>query len=152
MGSQRRVGEVKEGFLISSFFILSLVIAMIVGGCSTDQALQEKGQKPTEAEVQFASYYRSWKNSEHLDHKHALNEIDCADSHGDRAPKQGLTKAQCLECHESYESIAKTAPIHTMLIQPHFRDHEVECSDCHKVHKASVLVCSECHHFDIKVP
>ena len=138
---------------VAGLFILSNVIVIFPGGCFTNLALHKNGQKTTaKTEEKLAFYYQSWETSEHLDHKHALKEISCADCHGGPAPKEGPSEEQCLECHGSYQEVAEKAPIHTMIIQPHFSDQEVECDACHKAHKKSVLVCNECHHFDIRVP
>lgn len=153
MDGPERIGKVKGTVVVIVLFMLATVISIFPGGCSTDQALQKNGQKITkEVGDQLAAYYKSWESSGYLDHKHALKEIGCVVCHAAPIPKEGLSKEQCLECHGSYEEVAKKAPIHVMAIHSHFSDQEVECNSCHKAHKKSVLICNECHHFDIKVP
>ncbi|WP_165657647.1 cytochrome c3 family protein, partial [Sutterella wadsworthensis] len=36
---------------------------------------------------------------------------------------------------------------------PHYSHlGDVNCTDCHKGHKKSELMCNSCHQFDLKVP
>lgn len=68
------------------------------------------------------------------------------------APKAGakVKKQVCQGCH-SYEQLAKqTAKVEP---NPHYSHlGDVNCTDCHKGHKKSELMCNSCHQFDLKVP
>ncbi|ACD94669.1 cytochrome c3 family protein [Trichlorobacter lovleyi] len=88
---------------------------------------------------------------------HATMGFKCADCHKTDAPQAGPTNEACLSCHGSYEQLAaKTKPKH--IANPadkeaHANPHEshmgpINCTDCHRTHKPSELVCGQCHTFD----
>ena len=53
--------------------------------------------------------------------------------------------------YAQYEQLAKqTAKVEP---NPHYSHlGDVNCTDCHKGHKKSELMCNSCHQFDLKVP
>ncbi|SJZ57336.1 Cytochrome c3 [Trichlorobacter thiogenes] len=87
---------------------------------------------------------------------HATMGFKCADCHKTDAPQAGPTNEACLACHESYEKLAqKTKPkkINPADKESHANPHEshmgpINCTDCHRTHKPSELVCGQCHTFD----
>jgi hypothetical protein len=112
------------------------------------------------------TFYRSWVQSNDSAHRHALASITCRSCHprsignllhdswaavtGDykpRLPSAGLTKKECLGCHESYAALAQRTA--HLKINPH-QTHlgEEECSHCHKMHDKSpgLKYCTTCHH------
>lgn len=57
----------------------------------------------------------------------------------------------CLRCHESYEAVAKrSAGLKEKLGRNPHESHlgEIDCSQCHKMHRRSKFICSECHKSD----
>lgn len=88
---------------------------------------------------------------------HATMDFKCADCHKTDTPQSSPTNEACLACHDSYEKLAeKTKPKHIANPEDkeaHANPHAshmgpVNCIDCHRTHKASELVCAQCHSFD----
>jgi len=83
--------------------------------------------------------------------KHVAAGVACAKCHtqGTATPP---TMATCLSCHggtyaKLAEMTAKDEP------NPHASHQgEVDCDQCHHVHKASVTLCNQCHTYDMKTP
>ncbi|WP_295478979.1 cytochrome c3 family protein [Sutterella sp.] len=68
------------------------------------------------------------------------------------APVQGtkVKKDVCKQCH-SYEKLAQaTAKVEPNPHHSHLGD--VNCTECHKGHQKSELMCDQCHQFKLKVP
>ena len=88
---------------------------------------------------------------------HREMDFTCVDCHGTDHPQAAPRIAQCLTCHGSYEELAElTAPATEATGDPEeaANPHDshmgpIECADCHKTHSKSVLVCEECHFFDM---
>ncbi|MDO5530991.1 cytochrome c3 family protein [Sutterella sp.] len=82
---------------------------------------------------------------------HVSKGLNCATCHK-TAPVEGakVKKATCQSCH-SYESLAqKTAKVEP---NPHYNHlGDVNCTDCHKGHQKSELMCNQCHQFQLNVP
>jgi nitrate reductase cytochrome c-type subunit len=56
----------------------------------------------------------------------------------------------CLQCHQSYEAVAKKTE--KMTPNPHYSHRGmVECTTCHKVKQAPRFECNDCHVFEIKM-
>ena len=57
-----------------------------------------------------------------------------------------VAKEQCLACHGSYAKVAEQTD--KLDINPH-DSHlgQIECTKCHKGHKAPVVECNRCHDF-----
>lgn len=90
----------------------------------------------------------------------ALN-MKCADCHATAKPVAAAPVAACLKCHGNADGIypGKGAKPYVgdggaiKTLNPH-QSHLVElpCNECHKVHKASVNYCDNCHLFsDMRV-
>ncbi len=94
--------------------------------------------------------------------KHVAAGVTCAKCHGggtpaklkvrDAALPRLATKAACLGCHSSYQAVAaKTVNYHGWY-NPHVSHYgELECYQCHRVHRTSELFCTRCH-LDMKLP
>lgn len=83
--------------------------------------------------------------------RHQAKGVKCEQCHVD-GPGKPVTMATCLACHGgSYSKLAAS----TTKGEVNFHDThvgEANCSDCHHGHKASRLVCNECHDMKAKVP
>lgn len=68
------------------------------------------------------------------------------------APTEGakVKKDVCKQCH-SYEALAKQTAKDEP--NPHYSHlGDVNCTDCHKGHQKSELMCNQCHQFSLQVP
>jgi cytochrome c nitrite reductase small subunit len=111
-------------------------------------------------------YYRSWASSEFLARRHGVSLISCRECHprslgqltheilatirksyNEPLPSLKMDKAQCLNCHGDYGSLAKATA--SLKVNPH-ASHlgEEQCYQCHKMHRASpgLKFCNTCHH------
>ena len=87
-----------------------------------------------------------------LEEKHKNVGITCEDCHKEKPPSKLVPTAVCLSCHGSYSELTeKTKDVKPR--NPH-ESHlgELDCDNCHHVHKPSVNYCGECHTFGFKVP
>jgi len=71
--------------------------------------------------------------------------LTCKDCHGE-GKKRAVKGDKCLECHQSYEVVAKS----TQDIKPnphanHITTNDLDCTSCHKGHDADVVYCTNCH-------
>ena len=84
--------------------------------------------------------------------RHAAKSIACASCHGSGQPTSDIPIERCLKCHGgSYAALAaKTDQGDINYHDTHIG--EANCSECHHGHKASELVCDQCHEFKVKVP
>ena len=87
----------------------------------------------------------------YLADRHVARGATCESCHGVKTPALGsrVKTEKCLACHGSYEKVAqKTA---AMKMNPH-DSHlgEVKCTACHKGHQKPVLMCNDCHKFDMQ--
>lgn len=83
--------------------------------------------------------------------KHAAAGVTCAKCHVESTAKPPAM-ATCLSCHGG--TYAKLAA-QTAQDQPNPHEShrgEVDCAECHHVHKVSVTKCNECHTYDMKTP
>ncbi len=97
------------------------------------------------------AYFRSWADSEYLDHKHAGNNATCRSCHETYFPDSRASMGQCLLCHINYEHIAELT--NGVVPNPHRSHYEdLRCTLCHKAHQSSGLYCNKCHEFELKVP
>ncbi len=84
--------------------------------------------------------------------KHKAAGLNCGACHAENPPPMAPPMLTCMNCHGKYEVIAEK----TRNVTPHnpHESHqgEVECGECHHVHKASVDFCGQCHQFGFKVP
>ena len=79
--------------------------------------------------------------------RHIAAGLKCGSCHGDAEPKQAVATKQCLQCHESFEALAKrTADIKPNPHTNHLVDSgDAECNFCHHGHKANEIGCRSCH-------
>lgn len=89
-----------------------------------------------------------------LDAFHADKGIQCADCHGAAKPREIVSMAKCLECHDTAELANKTEAVKPT--NPHRNRHystEADCNLCHHQHKKSENFCLPCHgRFEFAVP
>ena len=83
--------------------------------------------------------------------KHLGAQLTCANCHTESTAKPP-EMATCLSCHGgTYDALAKTTENDDP--NPHASHRgELPCAECHHIHQASVLLCSQCHDFELKVP
>lgn len=84
--------------------------------------------------------------------KHKENAVACVDCHKTDKPMKAASVESCKECHGTYadvKELTKKLPE----ANPH-DSHlgELDCRDCHKIHRASEVVCASCHNFDFVAP
>jgi hypothetical protein len=83
--------------------------------------------------------------------KHVAASMSCAQCHMPNTASPPTT-ATCLSCHGgTYEKLAavtaKDEP------NPHASHRgDVDCAECHHVHKVSVTLCNQCHTYDMTTP
>ena len=84
--------------------------------------------------------------------RHAQRGLDCSACHQETPPQYEVDIERCQTCHGDYDALAKRTDA-TQPYNPH-QTHlgEPECSDCHKGHQTPVLVCNDCHVYDMIVP
>jgi hypothetical protein len=84
--------------------------------------------------------------------KHTSASISCDACHKENPPKVAAPTPICTACHGNYEKLAQL----TQKVTPHnpheSHEGEMDCAECHHVHKPSVDYCGKCHQFDFKVP
>lgn len=84
--------------------------------------------------------------------KHKNAGLACDACHAENPPKTAAPVAACTGCHGTYEKLAEL----TDKVSPHnphqSHEGEIECGECHHVHKASVDYCAKCHQFGFTVP
>ena len=154
---------------------IALAAFMVVIGIAGGGTLWLKGRIQTTGYCAschvIAPYYTSWNSSDFLAHTHAKLGIVCQDCHA-RTIRAALKEVvsnvthryqvplknhrvrpeECLRCHGSYESLAdltknlKGPDGFPLGRNPHASHWgPLDCGICHKMHKASVDFCSECH-------
>ncbi|MDR1529589.1 MAG: cytochrome c3 family protein [Burkholderiales bacterium] len=83
--------------------------------------------------------------------KHANKGIACVLCHKENPPAKTVPFEQCENCHGDNDTMAKrtekTSP------NPHYNHlGNVTCTECHRDHTESVLICDDCHKFKLKTP
>jgi hypothetical protein len=83
----------------------------------------------------------------YLSDRHVTLGLKCESCHGEASPTKAATTAQCLQCHGSFEALAKkTADMEPNPHSNHIVDSsDTECSFCHHSHKANEVGCNQCH-------
>ena len=103
------------------------------------------------ASVLFALSAQTFAADAFLADRHQAKGLKCDACHT-AAPAKGVTLETCLKCHGgTYQKLAaSTRKGEVNFHETHMGD--TPCSECHKGHKASSLVCNECHDLKVKVP
>jgi Zn finger protein HypA/HybF involved in hydrogenase expression len=87
-----------------------------------------------------------------LAEKHKSASLGCDACHKENPPKAAAPTPICTACHGNYEKLAQL----TQKVMPHnpheSHEGEMDCAECHHVHKPSVDFCGRCHQFDFEVP
>src|SRR5690606_7074332 len=126
-------------------------------------------------------YFNSQHDPVMLNSVHASHDVGCVDCHDYglehqindtlaylrneyQEPLQRVEYGMdmCFECHVSYEQLARrTTDLGVTDAQakghdanPHQPPHysNLECSTCHRIHRPSTLLCSECHSYQYRYP
>jgi len=112
------------------------------------EAEEKKGINITRRMAEkMVPYFRSWAESEFMDHRHAKKKISCNSCHETFLPRRRVSQEKCLKCHKSYQHLSKLSK--TAEYNPH-NSHlgEIRCTLCHKSHERFVLYCNRCHTSD----
>jgi len=82
---------------------------------------------------------------------HVKAGVSCAQCHTQNTATPPTTQT-CLTCHGgTYAKLAATTE--KDLPNPHASHRgDVDCAECHHVHKASVTLCNQCHTYDMTTP
>ncbi|RXJ70266.1 cytochrome C [Halarcobacter ebronensis] len=91
----------------------------------------------------------------HSHNKLSLDCIFCHEGQGDNPESfEAVDEDKCLFCHKSKIYLAKRLEfMDTLKANPHNSVHDgpnLYCDECHREHKPSVNMCSECHLKEIK--
>lgn len=82
--------------------------------------------------------------------KHLENGVSCEDCHETDKPVKRAPDSACKSCHGEYPEVAELTK--ELEINPHASHQgEPRCTLCHKTHEPSVLMCNQCHSFDMQV-
>ena len=84
--------------------------------------------------------------------KHKAAGLNCDACHAENPTKTAPPMVTCTNCHGKYEVIAEKTGKENPHNPHESHQGEVECGECHHVHKASVDFCGQCHQFGFKVP
>jgi Cytochrome c3 len=116
--------------LITLFAVLIMIVFSVALGQNTDDS---KGKNAFLAD------------------RHKSIGIDCFGCHQESPPKQKAQSVVCMGCHGDYTKVAaKTSHLNVNPHETHMG--ELDCNQCHKGHKKSVNICSQCHTFNMNVP
>lgn len=101
----------------------------------------------------FLASNSCFASQNYLADRHQAKGIKCEACHTATPPTAAnASKDNCLKCHGgSYAELAKKTDGGDL----NFHDThlgEISCMDCHHGHKASTLICDQCHEFKAKVP
>lgn len=162
--------------VLAVFCFLMLILAGAQeSGWGAENDLYQKDPESCASCHVIKPYVKSWKSSNFLDHKHSQSGIGCLECHQLTAEQQGenVSKFQrkafkapldqrqyqndfCFRCHGSYKEVAERTrdfQKKNLSMNPHESHYgEIDCSLCHKSHKPSVDLCSECHPPVVKKP
>ena len=83
---------------------------------------------------------------------HMSKSVTCQACHTETPPAKRVKTAKCQECHGNYEALAaRTAKMTPNNVHAnHLGD--LDCRECHGVHKQQTLACAECHQFKVEMP
>lgn len=83
---------------------------------------------------------------------HISKGVPCAACHSENPPAKRVKTPKCQECHGDYAALAER----TKDMKPNnvHANHlgDLECRDCHGVHKEQKVACAECHQFKFEMP
>ena len=103
--------------------------------------------------MQFAVYSiaAEQKDAGIINQPHREAGLECADCNGAKVPEKRAAASACIECHTK-KSDDKHVEFNdgdrSVSVNPH-NSHvgEIRCTQCHKIHRQSLLYCNEgCHH------
>ncbi|MGI6207326.1 MAG: cytochrome c3 family protein [Anaerolineae bacterium] len=103
--------------------------------------------------LEMTEYFQSWATSEFGDHTHALAAVTCDQCHESFFPERAPQSDRCLTCHGSYAHLAELTAAGEGEPNPH-ASHlgELRCSNCHMGHEEAVVLCLDCHVFEMEMP
>ena len=150
--------------------IITAAVLIVIGLASMGLIwVRDSSRRPeycARCHVVMDPYYSSWESSDYLAHEHATSAIPCQTCHprtigellgeivtyarGEyEAPlqEQKHPLEECFQCHGSYEEVIQSTE--GLELNPHDSHiseiSEMECSICHKMHRASEDYCAQCH-------
>jgi hypothetical protein len=83
--------------------------------------------------------------------KHSAKGLNCAVCHQENPPAKAVPSSKCESCHGDNEAMSKVTVSDDP--NPHYNHvGNVPCTECHKNHSDSVLMCNECHAFRLVTP
>lgn len=164
------VKKKRFGFLMVGGFLIPFVILLFVILGYSGWQLTYNPKTSCNLCHNIQPYVKSYFESTYLDSAHADANVGCKDCHeasvfsvmGEgwkyitgsyKTPMREIefSKEQCLECHRSYSSLIEQTS--DLKPNPHDSPHslEAECSTCHKSHRESTILCSQCHQVDYDI-
>jgi fumarate reductase flavoprotein subunit len=87
--------------------------------------------------------------------KHRDMALTCVGCHETDSPTKTASSSTCRTCHAQVDVRTRSLSSggKTYAFNPHASHQgDLRCTLCHKVHKPSVLICKDCHAFDVVVP
>ncbi|MEG1832639.1 MAG: cytochrome c3 family protein [Burkholderiaceae bacterium] len=82
---------------------------------------------------------------------HTAKGVACAQCHAEKKSQKAVNTSTCLTCHGSHEALA--AKTKAKDPNPHFTHMgDMNCKECHNIHKPSVNQCATCHTIPMQVP
>ena len=88
-----------------------------------------------------------------LSHTHRLGGVSCTDCHGEVKPEKPAPTDKCVSCHEIEKLVNLTREVEDA--NPHDSLHygpDLDCDECHHIHRESDNQCAQCHSFSFVVP
>ena len=81
--------------------------------------------------------------------RHVAKGVQCAACHTENPPAKAVSTEKCQSCHGDFEAMKqKTAKLSPNPHYTHMGDQP--CEECHKGHKPSINMCSQCHKIELK--
>ncbi|MDQ2080221.1 cytochrome c3 family protein [Xanthobacteraceae bacterium Astr-EGSB] len=87
--------------------------------------------------------------------KHRDQALTCIGCHETDSPTKTASSSICRTCHATVDVRTRALNLggKTYAFNPHASHQgDLRCTLCHKVHKPSVLICKDCHAFEVVVP
>ena len=90
------------------------------------------------------------QNSSMLADRHVQKGVNCAACHTETPPSQPVATEKCQSCHGDFDAMKeKTKQLSPNPHYTHMGDQP--CEECHRAHKPSVNMCSQCHRIEMNV-
>jgi fumarate reductase flavoprotein subunit len=126
-------------------FVLIAAIAVIFGIVASGRLVAAQPASSTDAKPAVPGGGHGFLIDTHLAHH-----IECAACHTENPQAKAVGTATCNGCHQEIAASKAPQPNPHHAHSGHLGD--IPCASCHHVHQESVLVCNECHNFNMKTP